>query len=170
MRVSMYGATCAQRAKRTLAPGYLGRTISWAGTCAVRSQIEDHKELGVVGMSVSHRLFDSKHRLSKPKPAGCSTARPCPAATSSVDRANAHALLLPRQLALSSLSCAARFIFFMERTGMTEASKQRRLLLNGVSATPARVALVGDVVVSRGQLLAKVHADGLGENVFTSWF
>ena len=71
---------------------------------------------------------------------------------------------------VSSLSCAARFIFFMERTGMTEASKQRRLLLNGVSATPARVALVGDVVVSRGQLLAKVHADGLGENVFTSWF
>ena len=41
------------------------------------------------------------------------------------DRANAHALLLPRQLVLSSLRCAARFIFFMEGTGMSEASNQR---------------------------------------------
>ena len=67
-----------------------------------------------------------------------------------MDRANAHALLLPRQLALSSLSCAARFIFFMERTGMTEASKQRRLLFNGVSATP-RAPRWSEMVVSRRQ-------------------
>ena len=41
-------------------------------------------------------------------------------------RANAHALLLPRRLVVPSLSCAARFIFFMEGAEMSEARKQRR--------------------------------------------
>jgi len=68
---------------------------------------------------------------------------------------------------VSSLSCAARFIFFMERTGMTEASKQRRLLLNGVSATPRARRVVGDVVVSRGQLLAKVRARTVSAKTFS---
>ena len=73
-------------------------------------------------MSARHRLFGSKHRLSKPNSAGCSTAL---RAQRHLLRANAHALLLPRQLLLSSLSCAARFIFFMEYTEMSKASKQR---------------------------------------------
>ena len=117
--VSMYGTTCAQRAKRTLRTWLFGPHIeSRAGTCAARSQIEDQKELGVLGMSVSHRLFDSKHWLSKPKPAGCSTAAPCPAATSSVDRANAHALLLPRQLVrvVTELRCAHCALHFLHGT------------------------------------------------------
>ena len=92
-----------------------------AGTCALRSRLEHQDELDVVvGVSARHRLFGSKHRLSKPNSAGCSTAPPRPAAPPR------HALLLPRQLVLSPLSCAARFIFFMEGMGMSEASKRRR--------------------------------------------
>ena len=53
---------------------------------------------------------------------------------------------------VSSLSCAARFIFFMEGTGMTEASKQRRLLFNGVSASPRARLAWSEMVVSRRQL------------------
>ena len=125
------------RAKRTLTPGYLDRTPTQCGPGDALfgpKIIEHQNELGVVGVSTRHRLFGSKHRLSKPKRSQL-VAVQLLRAQRHLLRTNAHALLLPRQLVLSSLSCAARFTFFMEGTGMSEASKQRDAM-RGVSVHP----------------------------------
>ena len=86
-------------------------------------------------MSVSHRLFDSKHRLSKQSQLVVvqvlRVQRPPPWTVPMRTRCCCRG-----SWSVSSLSCAARFIFFMEGTGMSEASERAPTLL-----TEARLVL-----------------------------
>ena len=174
MTVSMYGTTCAQCAKRTLAPGYLDRThrnlVGWDMRCSVPNRGPQRARCrwnerqpsaipNIGSVSPNQLVVVQLLRVQRPPPPWTVPMR---------TRCCCHG-----SWSVSSLSCAARFIFFMEGTGMTEASKQRGLLLNGVSATPrARVALVGDGRFAEATCGPKsYHADGVRDNtVFSEWF
>ena len=148
----MYGTTCAQCAKRTLAPGYLGRTSNLMGRdlrCSVpnrgpqraRCRWNERQPSAIPNIgSVSPNQLVVAQLLRVQRP-------PLPWTVPMRTRCCCHG-----SWSVSSLSCAARFIFFMEGTGMTEASKQRRLLFNGVSASPRARLAWSEMVVSRRQL------------------